>query len=537
MVTGILEGVGAGIGIAGLLAGFKGAIDGYLLIESIFDKENGLRDLILDYNIECQKLENWGDRFNVKALDERDCLFYHERGPIKALMAEIFGRIEYFHAQATKFIDVHEVSDHRVDYEKLPGSAGSFNKHLQLHSVEAQAMSNAQMGKKQRKRAKLAIKNKGKFEEVVRRLRKANDDLLGLLSEPSLDSFMRALPAYVLANTTTTADLQQTRSVPGRVNDLIRQAARLKLLQSTTADSREAVLIDSQSLQPVQTSTQAPISRPLCIYNDVARTWIEWLEIERSLTPVETNHSKERIKILSVMLQTSSDSFQIARCIGYTDDLCRTGLVFQVPQNISMATPVSLLEIINAHKTTPSPPLGDKFRLAQSLATTLMQLHTSSWLHKAFRSDNILFYSSPSGTSPITSPYLAGFEYSRDTKMQSIGTRPNGQNSLDYYYHPDVGGGFTKKLDLYSLGVVLLEIAYWRPLASKIPTEDRRSLTSIRDLFIKSAGSSLDTMMGIIYAGVVRACLNCSLPDPEREAEFACAMNTEIVLQLERCVA
>ena len=124
-------------------------------------------------------------------------------------MAEISGSMEYLHAQAKKFVQVHEVSDHRVDYKKLPSFGGSFNKHLQLHSTEVQAISKAQMGKKQRKRAKLAIKNRAKFEETARRLRKANDDLLRLLSQSSLDAFMLALPAYVLANMNKTADLQQ----------------------------------------------------------------------------------------------------------------------------------------------------------------------------------------------------------------------------------------------------------------------------------------------------------------------------------------
>jgi hypothetical protein len=47
----------------------------------------------------------------------------------------------------------------------------------------------------------------------------------------------------------------------------------------------------------------------------------------------------------------------------------------------------------------------------------------------------------------------------------------------------------------------------------------------------------LDPVVGGIYAGVVRRCLNWKLPDPSLEAEFACAMNTDVVLQLERCVA
>jgi hypothetical protein len=536
MVTGILEGIGAAIGVAGLLAGFKGAVDGYLLIESIFDKDNGLIDLVLDYNIESERLTSWGDRFNVKAAREEDCLFHHERGPIKALMAEIFGRIEYFHEQSRKFLELHEVSDHRVDHEKITAPGTGLHRFMQLGNKAVQAVSKEQKAKKQKKRAMLAIKNRAKFEEVVRRLRKANDDLLGLLSEPSLDAFMRALPAYVLAHANNNAQLQQARSITGMQNDLIRQSARLKLLQSPSANSYRATMIDSLTVQPATTNAQGG-SRKISIYDKVVRVWIEWLEIEQTLSTVEVTNIQGRIKTLSHMLETSPESFNIARCMGYINDQDnprRTGLVFRIPQEIGTITPISLLDIIRKHKEIKQPALGDKFVLAQMLATTLMQLHASNWLHKAFRGDNILFL--PKSPGDISSPLLAGFEYARDTTMQSIGQRPTGQNELDYYYHPDVGDGFSKTLDLYSLGVVLLEIAYWRPLATKIPPRDAKSLKSIQQLFIKSA-DALDPVVGAIYSSVVRLCLNCQLPDPSLEAEFACAMNTEIVLRLERCVA
>lgn len=89
----VVDPVGLTIGIGGLLAAFDGAVKGYLLIEEIFSKDNGVRDLALDYNIECEKLKSWGDRFNVKAGKEEDCLLYHERDSIKELMSNIFGRI------------------------------------------------------------------------------------------------------------------------------------------------------------------------------------------------------------------------------------------------------------------------------------------------------------------------------------------------------------------------------------------------------------------------------------------------------------
>lgn len=173
MPTGVEETIGLAIGVAGLLTAFKGAVDGYLLVESIFDSDNGLRDLALDYRIEREKLRNWGDRFNVHAEREEDCLLSHEKHQIKVLMAEIFGRIEEFHKQADGFLECHGGSSHKVDYSHLvPTNPAPFHKQVQLHSEETKAMSETQMSKEQKKKFKWAIKNKERFKEVVQKLRK-----------------------------------------------------------------------------------------------------------------------------------------------------------------------------------------------------------------------------------------------------------------------------------------------------------------------------------------------------------------------------
>jgi len=536
--TGVLEAFGLGLGIASLLTAFKGALDGYLLIESIFDKDNGLRDLILDYYIEREKLNSWGDRFHVNAASREDCLLNREPERIKRLLAEIFGRIKRCHEEAEGYLTIHQDSDHRVDYQNMLHATGDLNKHLQLDGPQVKAMSEAQMAKQQRKRVKWAIKNKEKFENVVKRLRKSNEDLLGLLTEPSLYAFVRALPAYVLANINSVFDLQQAQVMNGPENDLIRQAARLKILQSGPANSRDAELIDFQALHPAQARSTVQWSRHVHTYNNSIWAWIEWLDMGPTLMPAQKTESQNRIKTLSVMLRSAPESFDIARCIGYCNDFSkphRIGLVFRIPQDLGMAVPMSLLDIIKRYKTEKTPPLGDRFRLAQRLATILMQLHASDWLHKAFRSDNILFFLGPAAY--ITKPYLAGFEYARDMSMRSIGTRPTGENGLDYYYHPEVANGFSKTLDLYSLGVVLLEIALWRPL---VKPEDGASLDLHHKRFVAFATSNrdiLDAAVGSTYAGVVRTCLQRSLPDPKFGAEFACAVNTQIVLPLERCSA
>lgn len=335
--------------------------------------------------------------------------------------------------------------------------------------------------------------------------------------------------------------LRQAHFIQGAQNNLIRQAAQLKILQTPGFRHQDPTMIDYHALSPTKSGGKIPSSRNVSIYNLVARVWVEWLEIEHNSTSDAEQHQiRERIKTLSIMLQSAPEPFRVASCIGCLEDpgtAFRLGLVYQVPTNDlgDTPTPTSLLHIISQRAQFKEPPLGHKFKLAQKLATTLMQLHASNWLHKAFRSDNILFFMGEATT--IASPYLAGFEYARDVAMQSIGIRPTGMSSTDYYYHPDVVNGFNKTLDWYSLGVVLLEIAFWRPLGSKIPPENKTSLKSIEKLFRETADTKLDAIMGEIYAKVVRTCLNGALPDPRDDAEFTCAMNTKIVLQLEQCRA
>ncbi|KAF2112294.1 hypothetical protein BDV96DRAFT_689587 [Lophiotrema nucula] len=118
--------------------------------------------------------------------------------------------------------------------------------------------------------------------------------------------------------------------------------------------------------------------------------------------------------------------------------------------------------------------LGDRIQLAASLAQALESFHKVGWVHKSLRSENIVFFSSRkiseddklSAVDP-THPWLFGFEYSRpedaDTALQS-------DFSVDSnaYRHPERWGKplvkFEKYHDVYSLGIILSELAYWKPV-------------------------------------------------------------------------
>jgi serine/threonine protein kinase len=235
-------------------------------------------------------------------------------------------------------------------------------------------------------------------------------------------------------------------------------------------------------------------------------------------------------KLAAMLSSTSSQYIRTCECIGLLDDdgtTCRVGLIFTPPPKFGMASPLTLLRKIQHAK---EPPLGDKFRLAQILSSSLALLQASSWLHKAFRGDNILFFE-----DSITEPYISGFEHAREVNMESVGRRPSGNGALDYYYHPDVVHGSHKQHDLYSLGVILLEIAWWKPLGSQIPPRKSQSLAAIREVFLEAVDRDLEAMVGSIYASVVKKCLECQWP--AHDVEFTCAMSVDIVSRLGQCKA
>jgi len=66
------------------------------------------------------------------------------------------------------------------------------------------------------------------------------------------------------------------------------------------------------------------------------------------------------------------------------------------------------------------------------------------------------------------SPYLVGFEYSRNASPTEISEKMPSSPEEAIYLHPETINDnrppFRKKFDLYTLGLLLLEIGTWKPL-------------------------------------------------------------------------
>lgn len=102
----------------------------------------------------------------------------------------------------------------------------------------------------------------------------------------------------------------------------------------------------------------------------------------------------------------------------------RFGLMFRNHEWVSPnVTPVTLHQLI---KTVLVPSLTGRIALAHQLVVCMLYLHAVDWLHKAIRSDNILFFSHPSSPE-FSKAYLSGFSCARPDRSHE----PTTDDGLD----------------------------------------------------------------------------------------------------------
>ncbi|KAF0317116.1 hypothetical protein GQ607_015633 [Colletotrichum asianum] len=197
--------------------------------------------------------------------------------------------------------------------------------------------------------------------------------------------------------------------------------------------------------------------------------------------------------------------------------------------------------------------LGKRFALARTLGRAVMYLHLANWLHKAIRSENIVFFIDEDNHIRTHLPYIVGFEYSR---LDVVGEQTeNAEDKPDhrYYRHPramavpvsehhqvlDGPGRYSKAYDIYSMGVVLLEIG--RFMSAKSITEayglsKHATLEDVRNVFIEKAIPDLRLAMGDVYVDAVLICLNGSLDNLVGQS-LDQAFYENVVCQLDMCSA
>ena len=218
--------------------------------------------------------------------------------------------------------------------------------------------------------------------------------------------------------------------------------------------------------------------------------WVEWREYE-PLMQAQLNLNPSRVdKLVSLLSDVHKpDLLRVPHCLGYFIDpegdeigfrRRRLGFVFEKPSSTCTA-PISLRRLIEIRK---KPLLTERVSLAKAIANSLMSLHSVNWLHKGLRSENIIFFSKGSSGIEFSCPYLSGFDYARPAFREDMTERVSEDPEADMYRHPRTHGfgpfearqGFKRTFDIYSLGIVLVEIATWRVVEAVLNIEEPKLL-------------------------------------------------------------
>lgn len=171
--------------------------------------------------------------------------------------------------------------------------------------------------------------------------------------------------------------------------------------------------------------------------------------------------------------------------------------------------------------TVRKPRVTDRIKLAHALSNCLLYLHAVNWLHKGLRSHNILFFKTKTGHVDYSQVYLSGFDFSRPGGLEEVTEIPGFDAEHDLYRHPRAQSNqgklrerSKKSFDIYSLGVIFVELAHWKPVEGVLGIEMRLAkgqsdvVRQVRsDLLATERVADLGAEMGEKFEEATRRCL------------------------------
>ncbi|KAF8539318.1 hypothetical protein BDD12DRAFT_882701 [Trichophaea hybrida] len=233
--------------------------------------------------------------------------------------------------------------------------------------------------------------------------------------------------------------------------------------------------------------------------------------------------------------EADADTMSILPCTGFAADVLqnRFELHFRIPAG--KENPRSLRDIlldpINRDRGI-AHSLDERINLAKKIASAVFYVHSADFVHKNVRTDNIIILepiTDPESPSKkyrqfpraIGEPYLVGYDGVRKVDAETK-RLPVGEQGKRIYLHPDrhrlaVGDEYRMKHDVYSLGVVLLEVAIWKSFVDakgnvtekhlKTAKGDLLPPNDLQRVFVAMAQSQIPRYLGAKYKDAVVACL------------------------------
>ena len=173
-------------------------------------------------------------------------------------------------------------------------------------------------------------------------------------------------------------------------------------------------------------------------------------------------------------------------------------------------------------------PIHERLGLAKNLAIAVLQYHSTPWLRLSWRSDDILFFGANNITQMQEIPNLSAPHL--NAKVKGPDVQPSRASTVP----PRT---IARNQVLFSLGVVLLEIAYAASLESLKQDSDLSNGQEDRytDFFTaRRLAKSKHSVMGITYHNIVEQLVECVFPsgDDLNNDQLQAAFHNDIICPL-----
>ncbi|KIM93089.1 hypothetical protein OIDMADRAFT_184834 [Oidiodendron maius Zn] len=246
------------------------------------------------------------------------------------------------------------------------------------------------------------------------------------------------------------------------------------------------------------------------------QVWIEWKSYPHTSKAVPEACVQRAVVLIE---QLKGRVPHLPHLMGWVDDYdtngdgeTRIGFVFKIPPKSQWAAPTSLHSLLEQAGNF-RPSVEARNALAYSLYHTIRCLHFISLHHGDLRSNNVIYYNTFNATEvDYTGYYISGFALPLpplrpdDTLCPSLDGDNLYRHPNDQEFYPI----FKRDFDLYSLGVVLVEIAYWKPICKVLGVEPIRGRNpkftqTVRDLLLEDSQlTKLSDVVGNSYAKLVQ---------------------------------
>ncbi|KAF5573699.1 hypothetical protein FPCIR_13873 [Fusarium pseudocircinatum] len=259
-------------------------------------------------------------------------------------------------------------------------------------------------------------------------------------------------------------------------------------------------------------------------------------------------------ELLAQLLRTAGKhSFHTLPFNSYACDATNAqyAFLFDYPAGTSTHKPKSLNDFILSGEDGSGfkLELKQRFHVAQTLARAIGAFHSDGWLHKNIRAHAVkFFFHENTKRCDFENPYLTDFEFSRPV----AGVTRLAPHAIDteheVYRHPDRQGlpnaSFSKIHDIYSMGVVLLEIGLWQTakqifddivkydLDGVVPAANVMA-QRLRGAYLDDARKRLAHRMGAEYQQAVLACLEGEWHDLIGRRDFANEFQKRVVQKVD----